>query len=1328
MPAHAPALPLLLSQLGMWFGHKLDPTGTAHTVGQYTDIRGPLDKDLFVAAARAVVAETEALRLFFAETADGPVQHIAEAPEWQVLLADCSAAPDQHAAALGWMQSELSVIFDITRPPLFTWALLKLAEDRHYWLQIYTHLIVDGYSASLLVRRVAALYGALASGRAAPPLRSLGLAELLARESRRRSSPEWRIARNYWLEKLAVLPEPLPLSERPWVNHCGVNRLTRELPARLAEALRRKARECGTTLPRLLTAAIAAYLHRLTGKEDILLSFPALSREPDELDTPLMMSDVIPLRLAVSPDRPFASLVDEVGRRLREGRSHAIAQVDLRQALGLAPSAGEISSIHANFLPFSYEIAFGPCSSSSHNLATGPVTGLSFVTCGDTPGRGLDLLLAGDAGQYSEADIARHTERFQRLLEGLAQGPIDTPVGALDLLDAAERRRVLVDFNDTTRALPGFPATLPALFEAQAARTPEAPAVIHHDRCWTYAELEARANRLARLLRRTGIGTEDLVALALERSPELIAAILAVLKAGACYVPLDPKGADARAAFILRDSGARLLLTTRAVAERLGARDLPRLELDAPETAGLLAAQPPPALTDQERLRPLAAENLAYCIYTSGSTGVPKGVGMPHACILNLLAWQRAQRAGQGAQRGRTRVLNYTSVTFDVSVQEIFDALGGGDALVLVDEDTRLDGRALLKHIRDAGVGRLYMPYVALQALAETAEAQGQDLSGLEVVTAGEQLQITPALRHAFRRAGSGCLQNHYGPTETHVVTGCTLGGDAAQWPTLPPIGAPIWNTRAYVLDAGLSPVPIGVVGELYVAGAGLARGYLGRPELTAERFLACPFGAPGERMYRTGDLARWRDDGMLEFLGRADQQIKVRGFRIEPGEIEAALCALPGVAQAAVLAQGPVGNARLVAYLVPAQGPEAAPAPDAAAFRQALAERLPEYMLPSAFVTLAALPLTATGKLDRGALPEPDLAAGAAFVAPETPTEALLCGLFRDVLGTAEAGVEHDFFRLGGHSLSAMRLVARIRERTGKDLPLRALFENPTPRGLALFLDVTGREGGYAPLLPLRRGGARRPLFCVHPAGGCATCYRTLADALDPGIPIWGLQARGLETPDAPHETIEEMAEAYVKAMRNAQPAGPYAVLGWSLGGRIAHAMACELERQGQQVASLILLDTPTLGAATSGRQPGDNVEQALGFALAELGGWLDVPPDRLPADLERLFDLFRRAAIKAGILPLGATADVAKSFLDALGRANGQLAAHVLGRCAAPTLLLLAGENLDEAGFEYDWEAHTSGPVTRVPIATSHCRMLQRQPARSIARHINEYLRSLA
>lgn len=1323
-------LPLLRAQEGLWFAHKLDPTGLAHNLALYTDICGPLDRVCFEAAARRLVAETEALRLVFVETESGPMQRIVPAPEWSLPYFDFSTAENPRQAALDWMQAELRVVFDVSRGPLFTFALFKLGDDRHYWFQQYTHLICDGYSIWLLARRQSELYGALVAGQAPPPSQAVPLAEIVDQEARLRLSAQWSASRDYWLKLLADRPEPPQLSGKPWVPHRGAVRHTVDLPAPLADALRRKAAECHASLARLLAAGVAIYLHRLTGCTDLLLSFPVMGREARERGTAAMLSSVLLLRLRMMPELPLGRLVDEVTRQLREGRQHPLAQSDLRLALGLVPSEGELSPFHANSLPFSTSMPFGQCSSESHNLSTGPVAGLSFTTHQDKPGEGLELLLVGDAGQYSEADLQRHGELFLRLLESLAPAPAEAPIADLELLSQAERGQVLEGFNETAMPLPENPAALPALFEAQAARTPEAVALIFKDQRVSYAELEARANRLARLLRGRGIGPENLVALALERSPEMIVALLATLKTGAAYLPLDPAAANARAGFTLRDSKASLLLTTGEVAGALaelcqGLEQTPALLLlDAPETARELAAQAPTALVDRERTRPLAASDLAYCIYTSGSTGVPKGVGMPHACLLNLLAWQWAQRP----ERTRTRVLNYTALTFDVSAQEIFDALGGGDALVLIDSDTRLDARALLRVIQEAGVGRLYMPYVALQALAESAEAAGADLSGVEVVTAGEQLQVTSALRKVFRDPARCLLHNQYGPTETHVVSACTLRGDSAQWPTLPPIGAPIWNTRAYVLDATLSPQPIGVAGELYLAGTGLARGYLGRPGLTAERFLPCPFGPAGERMYRTGDLARWRADGMLEFLGRADQQVKVRGFRIEPGEIEAALCALPGVAQAAVLASGAAGETRLVAYIVPADPQSREAASDASAYRLALAERLPDYMIPATFVVLSALPLTATGKLDRRALPEADLAQGVAYAAPGTETEALLCGLYQDILGVELVGVEHDFFRLGGHSLSAMRLVARICERTGKDLALRALFENPTPKALALALDVTGSKNCYTPLLPLRQGCGRRPLFCIHPADGFAICYKSLVDALDPEIPIWGVQARGLETRDEPHGSIDEMARAYVEALRKVQPTGPYSILGWSLGGRIAHAMACELERQGQSVASLILLDTPTRSNLPGETHAGGNIEQALRFALAELGGWVDMPPERLPQDSEQLFEVFRRASIRAGILPLGATVEVAKAFLAALGRANGLLKAHRLGHCNAPILLLLAGEDLSEAGFEYAWTQHTSGPVSQVAINTSHCRMMQRQPAQSIARHINEHLRNLS
>ncbi|RSS37491.1 amino acid adenylation domain-containing protein, partial [Streptomyces sp. WAC08241] len=651
-----------------------------------------------------------------------------------------------------------------------------------------------------------------------------------------------------------------------------------------------------------------------------------------------------------------------------------------------------------------------------------------------------------------------------------------------------------------------------------------------------------------------------------------------------------------------------------------------------PDTLAALARLDDGDLAPAERVAEPGPAHPAYVIYTSGSTGRPKGVTMPAGALLNLLDWhEREIRGGPG-----TRVAQFTAVSFDVSVQEMLSALLAGKTLVVCPEDVRRDPARLAHWLQDRRIHELYAPNLVLDAVCEAATARGLPLPDLtDLVQAGEALTPHGAIR-AFCAARPGRrLHNHYGPAETHVVTAARLPEDPADWaPGAPPIGGPVDNTSVRLLDGWLNPVPDGVPGELYVAGAALARGYVHRPDRTAERFVADPHGPAGSRMYRTGDLARRNAEGQLVYLGRGDAQVKIRGFRIEPGEVEAVLAAAPGVAQAAVVVrEDRPGDRRLTGYAVPADGAR----PHPSELREHLARRLPEHMVPAAFVLLEALPLTPNGKLDRAALPAPDPGADRSRPAA-TPEEHALCTLFAEVLGVEEVGAEDDFFELGGHSFLAARLVGRIREELVVDLPVRAVFDTSTPAGLARILtggapeaagdDGTEGEGAAGGgrratrgLLPLRARGTEAPVFFLHPGGGFGWCYAGLVRHLGPDVPVYGIQASGLDGSGALPASMDEMTEDYLARIRSVQPHGPYRLAGWSFGGLAAHALATRLRAEGERIGLLALLDAypPGENAVTD-----DPVEhEVVAHNLQAMGFTFD--REELVADQEAVLLRFR-------------------------------------------------------------------------------------------------------
>ena len=719
---------------------------------------------------------------------------------------------------------------------------------------------------------------------------------------------------------------------------------------------------------------------------------------------------------------------------------------------------------------------------------------LSERRAADGRPEGIEGLIEYRSDLFEHSSVEAIGRRLVGLLEAVVADP-NQPIGRIDLLAPEERREILFEWNDTARDLPQV--TLPALFEGQVERSPEAIALVFEERTLSYAELNAQANRLAHLLIGRGIGPEDLVALALPRSIEMVVGLLGILKAGAAYLPLDPDYPVERLSSMLRDAQPACVLTRIEIAERLP-ESVTQLLFDHAETAGALAQSPESNPSDAERIGPLTPHNSAYVIYTSGSTGTPKGVVGLHSGAINRLGWF-AER--YPCPPGKA-VLAKSSLSFIDGSTELLGPLLHGICVVLSDNSAAKNPEDLTALIERHAISRItVVPSLLATLLVGSGDARRLAPCRLWI-TSGETLPETYAAWFA-KLLPEAHLVNLYGASEASgdsLFAECR-GSEVA-------IGQPIWNTRVYVLDGGLQPVPVGVSGELYIAGAGLARGYLNRPGLSAERFVADPYGAPGTRMYRTGDLARWRAEGVLEFLGRADQQLKIRGFRIEPGEIEAALTRHPSVAQAAVIGrEDPGGEKRLVGYVVAQSGQRA----DPALLRTHVAQSLPDYMVPGAIVVLDALPLTPNGKLDRKALPAPDFAvAKGRWRAPRSPQEEILCTLFAEVLGVSNVGIEDNFFELGGHSLLATRLVSRIRTALGEELPMRSLFEASTVAGLAKCLQAS--QSARPALEPLQRPAqiplsfAQRRLWFIDRLDGPSPTYNIplalrLRGQLDRGV-----------------------------------------------------------------------------------------------------------------------------------------------------------------------------------------------------------------------------------
>ncbi|MEU9291696.1 amino acid adenylation domain-containing protein, partial [Streptomyces sp. NPDC048275] len=1012
---------------------------------------GRVDTALLTEAVRRTVAETEALRVRFAEDDDELWQIVEPAgDDIPVHILDVAAEPDPDAAARAWMDDDLATPVDLRSGPLYTHALFHTGESRSLLYFRHHHIALDGYGQAVYCRRLAQTYTALAAGQEPPASRFRPLAEIVGQDHDYRTSPRHDADRAYWHAAFTDLPEPAPLTGRVAEPSPVALRRTVLLPAdrmaRLAGAGRWSS---------VLLAAVTAYTHRLTAAEDAVVGLPTTARTtPGALGTPAMFANEVPLRLAVTSDTTFADLVRQVTAQVGGALAHQrYRSEDLHRDLKLSGGSGGLHSVTVNAMSFGREIRFGGLDTVMHPLWTGPVKDLSVVSFGDpaTSERGVLLEFDANPALYTEAELAAHQDRFVAFLTALAADP-DQPVGDVDLLDEAERARVLTDWNDTAHPIPA--PSLTELLEARAQHTPEAVALVHGTTRTTYGELDARANHVARLLVQRGIGPEQYVAVALPRSTELVVALLAVLKTGAAYLPIDPEYPADRIAYVLDDARPALVLTNGELAGRLPDSDVPHLRLDqAARTDALPDADP----RQRERTAAARPDHPAYVIYTSGSTGRPKGVVVPRGALDNFLAAM--------AHRLRTtaddRLLAVTTVGFDIAGLELYLPLLSGATVVLADRDEVRDPDALRDLITREAVTVMQATPSLWHALA--AE-HGDALKDVRVLVGGEAL---PTGLADTLTAVTASVTNLYGPTETTIwSTASDITRDAPV-----SIGRPILNTRVYVLDQALRPVPVGVPGELYIAGAGLARGYHGRPGLTAERFVADPFGAAGSRMYRTGDVVRWTPDGELAYLRRADDQVKLRGFRIELGEIESVLLRHPSVGRAAVVVrEDRPGDRRLAAYVVPvgasdtsdASGAfDASDAFDPAGLRAHLAATLPDYMIPAAFVALPSLPLTPNGKLDRKALPVPDYGTDdTERRAPRTAQEHALCALFADVLGLPEVGIDDDFFASGGDSIMATRLVGRAR-RAGLRLTARDVFRHRTVAELASLAEFEPQQGG---------------------------------------------------------------------------------------------------------------------------------------------------------------------------------------------------------------------------------------------------------------------------
>ncbi|MFK3710613.1 enterobactin non-ribosomal peptide synthetase EntF [Leclercia adecarboxylata] len=1160
-------LPLVAAQPGIWMAEQLSALPNAWSVAHYVELTGPVNAPLLAKAVVAGMMQADTLRTRFTED-NGEIRQWVDdtmlLPEPQII--DLRAHADPHAAAQAQMQADLNQNLRVdSGQPLAFHLLMQVADNRWYWYQRYHHLVVDGFSFPAITRQIAAIYRAWSNGDATPDSPFTPFAEVVEEYQRYRDSEAYVRDGAFWAEQRRQLPPPVSLSSAPLPGRAATTDILRLKLTADRQAFSRLTTVSQSPRTDLALALVALWLARLTGRMSYAAGFIFMRRMGSAALTatgPVL--NVLPLAVNIKAQETLPELAQRLAGQMKKMRRHQ--RYDAEQ---IVRDSGRAASDEALFGPvfnvkvFDYQLDIEGVQAVTHTLATGPVNDLEMALFPDEEG-GLSIEILANKQRYDEATLVRHVERLHALLAQFA-GNIDLRCGEAETVSDAEYQQ-LEKINQTAVPLPL--TTLSTLVAEQAAKTPDALALADAQYELNYRQMREQVVALANQLRARGVKPGDSVAVALPRSVFLTLALHAIVEAGAAWLPLDTGYPDDRLQMMIEDAKPSLLITDDNQRPRFS--HLP-VSLFSYNT-----------LLSSEGSAPLnlsAPEQTAYIIFTSGSTGRPKGVMVGQTAIVNRLLWMQNHYPLTAADV----VAQKTPCSFDVSVWEFWWPFIAGAKLVMAEPEAHRDPLAMQDFFAKYGVTTTHFVPSMLAAFVAslTPENVACCASLKQVFCSGEALPT--ALCREWEQLTHAPLHNLYGPTEAAV--------DVSWYPAFGPelalvtgnsvpIGFPVWNTGLRILDAMMRPVPFGVAGDLYLTGIQLAQGYLGRPDLTASRFIADPY-APGERMYRTGDVARWLDNGAVEYLGRSDDQLKIRGQRIELGEIDRAMLTLPDVAQAVThacvinQAANTGGDARqLVGYVVSESGLPL----DRDALLTALKTQLPPHMVPVVLLQLSTLPLSANGKLDRKALPLPELTVKTQGRAPESETEQAIAAAFSTLLGCEINDIEADFFALGGHSLLAMRLAARLSRHFARQVTPGQVMVASTVGKLSALLasdisDEQARRLGYETILPLRESQGPT-LFCFHPASGFAWQFSVLARYLSPRWSITGIQSPR-PGPMQHCATLDEVIDRHLATLLAQQPQGPYHLFGYSLGGTLAQGIAARLRAQGEEVAFLGLLDT---------------------------------------------------------------------------------------------------------------------------------------------------------
>jgi amino acid adenylation domain-containing protein len=1308
--------PLSFSQQSLWIHDRLEPGSSKYIAPAAARIKGRLDVEALERSLNEIVKRHESWRTSFATEGDNPVQVIAPSLTVTIPMSDLRGVPEaeREARAQSLTVEEGRKPFDLARLPLFRPMLLRLGEEDYIFLLTKHHIISDRWSLKLIVEELISHYEAYSAGGAPTlPEPAIQYKDYAAWQREWLQGEVLAAHLDYWNNQLGGTLPVLELpTDRPRASarsYGGKRRLFR-LPRPLAAALNDLQRQENATLFMLMLAAFNVALYRYSDQEDIITGVPVANRNRPELETVIgFFANILAMRCDLSGDPSFRELLGRVRKVSLDGFAHQDLPFEkLVQELQPGRDPGRnplfqvtlsvqniplptlrMGDLTLDVLDLDWEITRFDLSLSIWEMAKE-----------ESPDGGLSMLFLYNADILDEATIDRMAGHFRTLLEGVAADPARR-ISALPLLGEAERRQILVEWNSIELPV-ARDVCFHQLFEAQVERTPGAAAVVFRRQQLTYRELNDRANQLAHYLMAHGVGPEKLVGIYMERSVDMMVALLGILKAGGAYVPFDPDYPKERLSLMIEDSRALAILTQQKLLADLPLERTKAICLDAD-------GQEISRQSSRNPANAASAENLVYVIYTSGSTGRPKGVMVQHRSLVNLAAaFNEAVYAGR---RAPLKVSMNAPLAFDASVKQLMQ-LAYGHALYILPEEVRLDSDEIISFIARHGLDVLDVTPSMMKLLLAAGLSGTAETSPEVVFVAGEALDEA-SWNHLARNDWTD-FYNLYGPTE------CT--DDTTYFliripPARPTIGRQIANIRLYILDRHLNVVPVGVTGELYIGGASPARGYLGRPEATAEKYIPDPFSPEqGARMYKTGDLTRHMPDGNIEFIGRVDHQVKIRGFRIELGEIESALSRHPSVREAAAIArEDSPGDKRLVAYVVPGERPI-----DVSELREHLEERLPDYMIPSAFVTLDAMPLTPNKKVDKRALPPPDQSRPElrqSYAAPRDAVEEELAGIWADTLGLDRVGIHDNFFKLGGHSLLAIQLLLKVRQRLGAELLLTSLFRAPTVAALAAL--IAGKDAGaaFSVLVPIRSGGTWPPLFCIHGAGGQVMLYQHLADSHDLEQAVFGLQSRGLSGLDREHESLEQMAADYAGVIREQQPHGPYYLLGWSMGGVIAVSVARELERQNEDVAFVGLVDSYLFedDPFTFDSDPLLGISLTFGGALTDAFNALDARDQQAFRDellslspeerIERVIGWGQRR----DLIPADLSAEVIRQQVALAEIHDGLLRAHNAPVIQTSLHVWWAGEKAQAGLPRTDWGKYTRGTVHEETIGGNHFTILR-------------------